>query len=61
MSAMHVSDTLLGDLSHLLKASGVAAQIVTQITSNLIAISAYPSNTSGLFPSELIHQCTLTG
>jgi len=51
-AAIDVSDGLLGDLQHILDASGLGAIIDTSIAINLIASSAYSSWPRGLFTSE---------
>ena len=60
-SAMDVSDGLLGDFAHILKASGAGACIHTHETIKLIAASAYKSSATGIFNPKLLHQCTLAG
>ncbi len=60
-SALDLSDGLLGDLGHILRASGVGARIDTSKTIELIATSAYPASARGMIDPELLHQCTLAG
>jgi len=60
-AAMDVSDGLLGDLGHILRASGVGACVDTSITINLIACNALSESVSSHFDLKFLHQCTLAG
>ena len=60
-SALDVSDGLLGDLGHILAASGVGAEIELAKTTELIAASALFTGPGAIFDMEFMHQCTLAG
>ena len=60
-SALDVSDGLLGDFGHILRASRVGACIDTSKTIKLIAASAISVSAGGQFDIEFLHQCTLAG
>lgn len=60
-AALDISDGLLGDLRHILKASGVGATLDTSVAIGLIAACTHAACAKGLIPLKKQLECALAG
>ncbi|MCX7256245.1 MAG: thiamine-phosphate kinase [Polaromonas sp.] len=60
-AALDLSDGLLGDLQHILKASGVGATLDTSVALGLLAARRHADWAPGLIPVEKQLECVLAG
>ncbi len=60
-AAIDVSDGLLGDVGHVLKASGVGATIDADAVAGRLAASRHAGIKALALPASLLRQCTLAG